>query len=187
MAQERPDLGEVREILGEIADADRRAGEVIARLRAFLHKGELQLGPVDLNEVVCEVLTLTHTDLIRRRVTVDTTGLSPDLPGVFADRVQMQQVLLNLLLNACDAILPDGLDRQVTIATEAGADGTVECRWPIGERGYRRRRCRTSSSRSSPRNPMGSASACRSAARSSRLTRDACGPTTTGTGGPPST
>ena len=126
MAQERPDLGEVREILGEIADADRRAGEVIARLRAFLHKGEMQLGPVDLNEVVCEVLTLTHSDLIRRRVTVDTTGLSADLPGVFADRVQMQQVLLNLLLNACDAILPDGLDRRVTIATEAAADGTVE-------------------------------------------------------------
>jgi PAS domain S-box-containing protein len=126
MAQERPDLGEVREILGEIADADRRAGEVIARLRAFLHKGEMQLGPVDLNEVVCEVLTLTHSDLIRRRVTVDTTGLSPELPGVLADRVQMQQVLLNLLLNACDAILPDGLDRRVTIATAAGPDGTVE-------------------------------------------------------------
>jgi PAS domain S-box-containing protein len=126
MAQEPPDLGEVREILGEIADADRRAGEVIARLRAFLHKGEMQLGPVDLNDVVCEVLTLIHSDLIQRRVTVDTTGLSPDLPEVFADRVQMQQVLLNLLLNACDAILPDGLDRQVTIATAAGADGTVE-------------------------------------------------------------
>ena len=126
MAREPPDLDEVREILGEIADADRRAGEVIARLRAFLHKGEMQLGPVDLNEVVCEVLTLTHSDLIQRRVTVDTTGLSPDLPEVFADRVQMQQVLLNLLLNACDAVLPDGLDRQVTIATAAGADGTVE-------------------------------------------------------------
>ena len=61
------------------------------------------------------------------------------------------------------------------------------CRWPIGERGYRRRRCSTSSSRSSPRSPMGSASACRSAARSSRPTRAACGPTTMGTGGPPST
>jgi PAS domain S-box-containing protein len=126
MAHERPDLAEVREILGEIADADRRAGEVITRLRAFLQNGEMQLSPVDLNEVACEVLTLVHGDLILRRVTVDTTGLSPDLPGVFGDRVQIQQVLLNLLLNACDAIAPDGLDRQVTLSTAAGADGTVE-------------------------------------------------------------
>jgi two-component system sensor kinase FixL len=86
----------------------------------------MQLGPVDLNEVVCEVLALIHSDLIQRRVTVDTTGLSPELPKVFADRVQIQQVLLNLLLNACDAILPDELDRQVTLATAAGTDGTVE-------------------------------------------------------------
>jgi C4-dicarboxylate-specific signal transduction histidine kinase len=126
MAHERPDLAEVREILGEIADADRRAGEVITRLRAFLQNGEMQLSPVDLNEVACEVLTLVYSDLILRRVTVDTTGLSPDLPGVFGDRVQIQQVLLNLLLNACDAIAPDGLDRQVTLSTAAGADGTVE-------------------------------------------------------------
>ncbi|HKU62779.1 MAG TPA: ATP-binding protein, partial [Gemmatimonadales bacterium] len=126
MNQEDPDLAEVRVILGEIADADRRAGEVIARLRAFLHKGEMQLGPVDLNEIVCEVLTLTHSDLIQRRVSVDTDGLAADLPPVFADRVQMQQVLLNLLLNACDATPPDALDRRVTISTAAVADGTVE-------------------------------------------------------------
>ena len=86
----------------------------------------MQLGPVDLNAVVCEVLTLVHSDLIQRRVTVDTTGLAPDLPGVLADQVQMQQVLLNLILNACDAVPPDALDRQVTIATAAGVDGTVE-------------------------------------------------------------
>jgi PAS domain S-box-containing protein len=126
MNQDPHDPAELREILGEIVDADRRAGEVIARLRAFLHKGEMQIGPVDLNEVVCEVLTLIHSDLIQRRVTVDTDGLTPDLPAVLADRVQMQQVLLNLLLNACDAIPPDALDRQVTIATAGESDGSVE-------------------------------------------------------------
>jgi PAS domain S-box-containing protein len=126
MNQNPHDPAELREILGEIVEADRRAAEVITRLRAFLHKGEMQLGPVDLNEVVCEVLTLIHSDLIRRRVTVDTEGLTTDLPAVFADRVQMQQVLLNLLLNACDAIPPTALDRQVTISTTARPDDSVE-------------------------------------------------------------
>jgi PAS domain S-box-containing protein len=126
MNQDPHDPSELREILGEIVDADQRAAEVITRLRAFLHKGEMQLEPVDLNEVACEVLTLIHSDLIQRRVTVDTEGLTPDLPAVLADRVQMQQVLLNLLLNACDAIGPDALDRQVTIWTTARADDSVE-------------------------------------------------------------
>ena len=121
-----PDLDELRSILADIAEDDRRAGEVIERLRAFLRKGDIQPGRLDLNQVVTEVLGLVHSDLIQRGVTVDAR-LSPLLPAVFADRVQLQQVLLNLLLNACDAMADDARgEKRVTIVTaESGTDQVV--------------------------------------------------------------
>jgi PAS domain S-box-containing protein len=121
-----PDLDELRDILEDIAQDDRRAGEVIERLRAFLRKGAMQPGHLDLNEVVTEVLGLVHSDLIQRRVTVDAR-LAAALPTVFADRVQLQQVLLNLLLNACDAMAADSRgEKRVTIQTTESATGGVE-------------------------------------------------------------
>ena len=82
---------------------DRRAGEVISRLRSLLKKGDLKPRPVRLDEIVGDVLGLLHSDLIERRVSA-ATHLAPDLPPVLGDRVQLQQVLLNLILNACDAM-----------------------------------------------------------------------------------
>jgi len=121
-----PDLAELRDIIADIAEDDRRAAEVIKRLRAFLRKGDIQPRHLNLNEVVSEVLGLVHSDLIQRRVTVDAR-LSAALPEVFADRVQLQQVLLNLLLNACDAMAGDRRsEKRVTIRTEAAERGGVE-------------------------------------------------------------
>jgi PAS domain S-box-containing protein len=121
-----PDLAELRDILEDIAVDDRRAGEVIQRLRAFIRKGDMQPGHLDLNAVVTEVLALVHSDLIQRRVTVDAR-LATALPTVFADRVQLQQVLLNLLLNACDAMTADSRgEKRVTIQTAETATGGVE-------------------------------------------------------------
>jgi C4-dicarboxylate-specific signal transduction histidine kinase len=121
-----PDLAELRDILEDIAQDDRRAGEVIERLRAFLRKGVTQPGQLDLNEVVTDVLGLVHSDLIQRRVTVDAR-LSAALPVVFADRVQLQQVLLNLVLNACDAMTADARsEKRMTIQTAETATGGVE-------------------------------------------------------------
>ena len=121
-----PDLGELREILEDIAGVDLRAGDVIQRLRAFLRKGDMQPGHLNLNDVATEVLGLVHSDLIQRGVAVNTR-LAATLPRVFADRVQLQQVLLNLLLNACDA-MADGSrgEKRVTITTVATATGGVE-------------------------------------------------------------
>ena len=121
-----PDLEELRDILEDIAEDDRRAGEVIERQRAFLRKEDMQPGHLDLNEVVTEVLALVHSDLLQRRVTVDAR-LAAALPAVFADRVQLQQVLLNLLLNACDAMAADSHgEKRLTIQTTETATGGVE-------------------------------------------------------------
>lgn len=115
LAREPVDLPEVRDILRDIADDDRRAGDVIQRLRAMLKKGQAQIAPLDLNEVVQEVLEIAHGDLVMRNVSV-SRQLAPWLPPVRADRVQLQQVLLNLILNACEAMSSNRSDdRTLTV------------------------------------------------------------------------
>ena len=156
MAQEPPDLGEVREILGEIADADRRAGEVIARLRAFLHKGEMQLAPggPERGGVRGADPHPQRPDPAAghgghdRLVAGSPGGLRR--PG--ADAAGVAQPAAQCL--RCDLTRrarPAGHDRDGS----GRAMARWSCPWPIGEPGYRRRRCSTSSSRSSPRKPDG--------------------------------
>ena len=115
----------VREIFADIIEDDRRAGEVIRRLRSLLQKGEVQRAPVDVNAVVQDVLGLMRSDFISREVTV-ATDLAPGMPMLEGDRIQLQQVLLNLLVNACDAM--DGLPdcRRVTIRTGRVDEAAVE-------------------------------------------------------------
>ena len=103
LEQRPPDVGMVQAALDDIIRNDRRAGAVIDRLRTLLRKGETVLQPVDVNEVAREVIDLAYGELMSRRVTVKST-LSPAIPLVLGDRVQLQQVVLNLVLNACDAM-----------------------------------------------------------------------------------
>ncbi|HSE65450.1 MAG TPA: ATP-binding protein, partial [Gemmatimonadales bacterium] len=123
LAREPNPPAEIGEILKDIVHDDQRAGQVIHRLRALLKKGELDPRPCDLNEVVNEVLQLMHSDLMQRSVNI-RTRLEPSLPLVLADRVQLQQVLLNLIVNACDAMNYEPRDeRQLEIVTaEVGQD-----------------------------------------------------------------
>jgi signal transduction histidine kinase len=107
MANEKPDLSELRAIVADIVDDDKRAGEVIHRLRTLLRKGEVQRTPIDLNSVVTEVLRLTRNELMNRGV-VARTELATELPSSLGDRIQLQQVLLNLVMNSCDAM--EGVD-----------------------------------------------------------------------------
>ena len=93
------------------------SGQVIYRLRALLEKRDILRRPVDLNATVREVLELAKNELVTRQVQVGT-ALDGEAPAVMADRVQMQQVLLNLLINACEAMssLPVA-SRKVALAT----------------------------------------------------------------------
>ena len=122
LQRSEPDLEEVREILKDIVTDDQRAGEVIRRLRLLLKRGEVQFQPLSVNELVEEALKLLRSELIDRAVTA-RSELAPNLPAIQADRVELQQVLINLVTNACDAMadMPRE-DRILTIRTEL--DGT---------------------------------------------------------------
>ena len=133
LAREPADLAEVRDILNDIVDDDRRAGAVIRRWRTLLRKGETQLYPLDLNDVANEVLRLANTELIAHGVTV-TTRLTQGLPAVLGDRVGLQQVLLNLIVNACDAMKHnERANRHLTVGTEL--DGADAVKVTIADRG----------------------------------------------------
>ena len=122
------DSGEICEILQDIVQEDERAVQVIQRLRALLSKGDARLAPVELNDMVRECLELAHSEFVTRNVIL-TVQLDPMLPTVLADRVQMQQVLLNLLMNACEAMVatPHG-QRRITVTSRrlAAAAEAVE-------------------------------------------------------------
>ncbi|HEY7028104.1 MAG TPA: PAS domain S-box protein [Gemmatimonadales bacterium] len=123
LAREPNPPAEITEILKDIVHDDQRAGQVIHRLRTLLKKGELDPRPCDLNEVVTEVLQLMHSELMQRGVSI-RARLGPSLPLVLADRVQLQQVMLNLIVNACDAMSYEPRDeRELEIVTaEVGQD-----------------------------------------------------------------
>jgi two-component system, LuxR family, sensor kinase FixL len=118
LAQEATDLDEVRGILKDIVDEDRRAREVIRRLRLLFRKGEIQFEALDLNELVLEVLKLMNSDLVNHGVKVQT-DLVDALPRIKGDRVQLQQVLINLIVNASDAMSDNnGFDRTMRVTTQ---------------------------------------------------------------------
>ena len=99
------DLDAMREILSDIVADDKRAAAVIRRLRTLLRKGDLEFVPLDVNEIVGEVAWLVKNDALIRNVSI-TLDLASDLPGVLGDRVQLQQVVLNLVLNGLEALRP---------------------------------------------------------------------------------
>jgi PAS domain S-box-containing protein len=117
-----PDLDEVRAILVDIQKDDHRAGDVIDRMRGLLSRRKLERTPMNVRELVDEVLALIRPDAIHRRV-----HLSSEVPGnlgpVLVNRVHLQQVLLNLLLNAMDAMSETPQQERQLVVTAQQADG----------------------------------------------------------------
>ena len=133
LAKAPVDLEELRNILADIGSDDKRAGEVINRLRALLRKGEANLQALDINDLATEVLELAHSEFIERNVAV-TTRLTSSLPGIRGDHVQLEQVLLNLIMNACEAMADNnGTERVIEIST--GGDGNGSLQLSVVDRG----------------------------------------------------
>ena len=127
LERDPPDVTEVRSILDEIAEADKRAGLLIHHLRLLMKRGEEEFVRIDLNQLVQAVLDLLHSEFVTRDVEVHAS-LSRDLPHVTGDKVQLQQLMLNLVSNACDA-MHDGRRagrRTLNVTTVHGIDGSVQ-------------------------------------------------------------
>jgi two-component system, LuxR family, sensor kinase FixL len=122
----RPDLDEISQILDDIVSDDQRAGEVIRRLRTLFIKGAVEMKQVAINTCIREVLSLEYNHLVARRVTVNI-DLTDELPLVMGDGVQLQQVLLNLIVNACEAMsLNEPRDRRLHVTSTHTDEGGVE-------------------------------------------------------------
>jgi C4-dicarboxylate-specific signal transduction histidine kinase len=119
-----PDPQEVRQALGRIIKDGGRAGDVIGRIRALIAKAPARKDRLEINNTILEVIALTRAEMHRNGVSL-RTRLAPDLPLVQGDRVQLQQVMLNLILNAVEALggISEG-SRDLLISSEdGGANG----------------------------------------------------------------
>ena len=98
-----PDLEEVRQALGAIVKDGTRAGDVIGRIRALIKRTPPRKDGLDINEAILDVIVLTRSEAVKNGVSVQTQ-LAEGLPLIQGDRVQLQQVILNLIINAVEAM-----------------------------------------------------------------------------------
>ena len=103
LAADPPNIQEAQEAAERVVKSGERASQVVARIRALVRRGTTEKSPLDVNDVIREALGFTRSELERNRVAI-RTELGSDLPAVLGDRVQLQQVLVNLILNARDAM-----------------------------------------------------------------------------------
>ena len=122
LAAEPPDLEEVHQALGRIVKGGNRAAEVIGRIQALVKKVPPRRDRLDINQVVLEVIPLILGEVHWNRVELQTQ-LAPDLPEVPGDRVQLQQVILNLILNAVEA-MSGVADRPRELVVGSGASNS---------------------------------------------------------------
>jgi PAS domain S-box-containing protein len=124
LAREQPDIREARESAARMVNAVTRAADIISRLRQLFKKGAPQTNLVDVSEIIQEMVVLLRSEASRHSVSI-LTELSEDLPRVVADRVQLQQVLMNLMLNGIEAMQDTKGGGQLTIRSLRGESGQL--------------------------------------------------------------
>jgi len=134
MQSETPDLEEIRAILCDIRADDQRASSVIDRMRSLLKRHDLDTRMLDVAELVANVASLVRPDATTRHVKLDLE-VPPDLPQVRGDRVHLQQVLLNLILNGMDALNGAGPEHR-RVAVSARVDGAQNVEIAVSDTGH---------------------------------------------------
>ena len=122
LTRDQPDLEEAREAAMRIVKDGTRAAEIVSRIRLLFKKGTSEREQVDVNEIIREMIVLLRGEATRYKISVQTE-LATDLPEVMGDRVQLQQVMMNLIMNSIDAMKGvDGI-REVAIQSQRAEDG----------------------------------------------------------------
>ena len=124
LSRDQPDVEEARAAASRIVQDGRRADEIVKRLSLLFKKETLQRELVDLNEIIREMMLLLHSEAIQFAALV-RTELAADLPQVMGDRVQLQQVLMNLMMNSIDAMKNVDGTRELTIQSQRAENGQV--------------------------------------------------------------
>jgi PAS domain S-box-containing protein len=128
-----PDLDAVRRSVEWVIDDGNRASEVIRRVRALANKADIEKVPLDINDVVSEVIALVQRELISQQVSLQT-GFEPALPMILGDRVQLQQVIINLVMNGIEA-MQSVTDRPRELVIRSGQDDARRVRMSVTDCG----------------------------------------------------
>jgi signal transduction histidine kinase/CheY-like chemotaxis protein len=118
LRREHPDVVEARKAVSRMVKDVTRAADIISSISVLFKKGAVQREPVDVNQLIREMIVLLRTEANRYSIVI-RTELDPDLPNVVADRVQLQQVFMNLMLNGIDAMNEPSRDNSLTIRSHA--------------------------------------------------------------------
>ena len=124
LAKQSPDIEELREAIADIAQSATRASEIVSHIRAFFNKTSQDKAQIDLNQIIHEVLSLTLAEAERNRVSVQTE-LGGELPPVLGVRVELQQVVLNLVMNGIESMTSVKGERKLQISSQQQEPGKL--------------------------------------------------------------